>query len=152
MRAGVQVFGTMVPREDHTMTLDRLDDPVAEAMAPVKLLTCYDDQARKNMEAARDRFVAALAAGGVGARPEGPFHELQPGSSVHFAGTVRMHADPRLGVLDGWNRIHDVPNVAVVDMAAFTTNPEKNPTLTAMALAVRASRRLADELRTGATL
>ena len=32
-----------------------------------------------------------------------------------------------------------MPNVVVVDMACFTTNPEKNPTLTAMALAARAA-------------
>ncbi len=60
-----------------------------------------------------------------------------------------MHADPRFGVLDAWNRVHGAPNVLVVDMAAFTTNPEKNPTLTAMALAVRATGRLATELQRG---
>jgi choline dehydrogenase-like flavoprotein len=37
----------------------------------------------------------------------------------------------------------------VVDSSAFTTGPEKNPVLTAMALAARAGRRLADELKAG---
>ena len=49
-----------------------------------------------------------------------------------------MHDDPAFGVLDRWNRIHDVPNVAVVDASCFTTGAGKNPTLTAMALASRA--------------
>jgi choline dehydrogenase-like flavoprotein len=40
-----------------------------------------------------------------------------------------------------------VPNVLVVDAAAFTTGPEKNPTLTAMAIAARACQRLAADLR-----
>jgi choline dehydrogenase-like flavoprotein len=64
---------------------------------------------------------------------------------VHYAGSVRMHDDPRYGVLDRWNRMHDVPNVVVCDMSCFTTGPEKNPTPTAMALAIRAADRLADD-------
>jgi choline dehydrogenase-like flavoprotein len=42
-----------------------------------------------------------------------------------------------------------VANVAVVDSSAFTTGAEKNPTLTAMALALRAADRLADDLLAG---
>ena len=71
------------------------------------------------------------------------------GSSAHYAGTCRMHSSPRLGMLDVWSRLHAVPNVVVADSAAFTTHPEKNPVLTAMALAARASQRLADDLRAG---
>jgi choline dehydrogenase-like flavoprotein len=61
-----------------------------------------------------------------------------------------MHASPQFGMLDRWNRMHAAPNVVVADSAAFTTGPEKNPVLTAMALAARAGDRLADDLRTGA--
>ena len=60
----------------------------------------------------------------------------RPGSSIHFGGTLRMHADPAFGVVDAWNRMHDVPNVVVCDSSCFTTGPEKNPTLTAMAIAL----------------
>jgi choline dehydrogenase-like flavoprotein len=45
--------------------------------------------------------------------------------------------------------MHAVPNVAVADSAAFTTGPEKNPVLTAMALAARAGDRLGKDLRAG---
>jgi choline dehydrogenase-like flavoprotein len=62
-----------------------------------------------------------------------------------------MHSSPQFGMLDRWSRLHEVPNVAVADSAAFTTGPEKNPVLTAMALAARASQRLADDLRAGVT-
>ena len=65
---------------------------------------------------------------------------------MHYGGSVRMHRSPEFGVLDAWSRVHDAPNVAVVDMGAFTTGPEKNPTLTAMALASRAAGRPADDL------
>ena len=40
-------------------------------------------------------------------------------------------------------------NVVVADSSAFTTGPEKNHVLTAMALAARATHRLAEDLRTG---
>jgi choline dehydrogenase-like flavoprotein len=53
-------------------------------------------------------------------------------------------------MLDSWGRLHAVRNVIVADSAAFTTGPEKNPVLTAMALAARASHRLAEDLRRGA--
>ena len=58
-----------------------------------------------------------------------------------------MHASRQYGVLDGWNRLHQVNNVAVVDASSFTTAVEKNPTLTAMALAARAADHLADDLK-----
>ena len=38
----------------------------------------------------------------------------------------------------------------VADSAAFTTGPEKNPVLTAMALAARGTQRLLDDMRAGA--
>ncbi len=69
---------------------------------------------------------------------------------MHYGGTVRMHSAPRFGMLDAWNRLHAAPNVLVTDAACFTTGPEKNPTLTAMALAARACARLASDLRTAA--
>ena len=99
------------------------------------------------MVRARQRFEELFAVAGIRAEPIGPFHDLAPGSSVHYAGTVRMHTEKRYGVLDGYNRVHDAPNVLVTDMSCFTTNPEKNPTLTAMALSSRAALKLADSLR-----
>jgi choline dehydrogenase-like flavoprotein len=59
-----------------------------------------------------------------------------------------MHASPRFGVTDSFNRLHDIPNVLVVDASCFTTGPEKNPTLTLMALAARSADRLARDLKT----
>ena len=69
------------------------------------------------------------------------------GTAIHYAGSCRMHASPRYGMLDGWNRLHAVRNVMVADSGAFTTGSEKNPVLTAMALAARGTQRLLDDLR-----
>ena len=85
-----------------------------------------------------------FADAGVRAHVPGPFHDCGRVRRCTSAASVRMHADPEFGVLDGWNRMHDVPNVVVCDSSCFTTGPEKNPTLTAMAIAARAADRLAD--------
>jgi choline dehydrogenase-like flavoprotein len=137
---GVQVLGTMVPSPERGLFCASL--PGGRPSIHLR----YDERAVSNMIDARRRITDVLGAGGLTARAVEPVHELSPGSSVHYGGAVRMHADPRFGVLDEWNRIHDAPNVVVADSSCFTTGPEKNPTLTSMALAARAADRLADDL------
>ena len=73
--------------------------------------------------------------------------QLVPGTAKHYGGAARMHASPKYGVTDGYNRLHDAPNVLVVDASCFTTGAEKNPTLTVMALAARSADYLARDLR-----
>jgi len=148
-RLGAQVLGTMMPSDEFTVRL--ADRPPAEDPADdlLEIDLRYDDLALKNMEAARDRFSDLFAQVGLEATPEGPFHQIRPGSSVHYGGTIRMHADPAFGVLDQWNRVHDAPHVVVCDASCFTTGPEKNPTLTAMAIASRAAHHLAAALTDG---
>jgi choline dehydrogenase-like flavoprotein len=142
---GVQVFGTMVPSPAATVRLAESGDgdPVNSRL---DVDIQYDAAARDNMAQARDRLVEVFRDGGVKADPVEPFHDVHPGSSFHYGGTLRMHADPAYGVLDAWNRVHDAPNVIVCDASCFTTGPEKNPTLTAMAIAARAARRLSADL------
>ena len=144
-RFGVQVFGTMIPTIDCTVVLAAGDDLDA---APTITL-CYQESANDQMRRARERFTAMFESAGISAEARGPFNELEPGSSIHYAGTVRMHDNPRYGMVDRWNRIHGVPNVVVSDLSCFTTGPEKNPTLTAMAIGARAAQQLATDL--GAT-
>ena len=71
-------------------------------------------------------------------------HDRLGGLASHETGTCRMGADPRTSVLDPFCRAHDVANLFVVDGSPFVTLPEKNPTLTIMALAVRTARHIAD--------
>jgi choline dehydrogenase-like flavoprotein len=54
-----------------------------------------------------------------------------------------MGADPRRSVLNAHNRAHDVKNLWVLDGASFTSYNEKNPTLTVIAVALRAAEHLA---------
>ena len=71
------------------------------------------------------------------------------GKIIHEVGTARMGADPKNSVLNGYCQTHDVKNVFVTDGAPLVTNPDKNPTLTIMALSWRASEYLLNEAGKG---
>ena len=61
------------------------------------------------------------------------------GKNIHECGTARMGTDPKTSVLNAYNRVHDVKNVFVTDGAAFVTQGCYEPTLTIMAISVRAA-------------
>jgi choline dehydrogenase-like flavoprotein len=63
--------------------------------------------------------------------------------SRHVMGTTRMGDDPRTSVVDRWGRCHDLDNVWITDSSVFPTSTGYGPTLTLVALAIRAMRRLA---------
>lgn len=69
------------------------------------------------------------------------------GFASHETSTVRMGRDPRTSALDSHGQAHEVRNLFVVDGSCFTTFPEKNPTLTIMALAVRTAGHISGEVR-----
>ena len=142
-RIGFNLFGMFPPSERSFVALAGGGDA-----APLDIRISFDQEVQAMLLAARERLVEILEAAGHRASID-LWHVGPPGASVHYGGTARMHHSPRFGMLDGWNRLHAVPNVLVVDAAAFTTGPEKNPTLTAMALASRACEKLAADLRAG---
>jgi choline dehydrogenase-like flavoprotein len=78
-----------------------------------------------------------------------PFGILPGGKIIHEVGTARMGADAKTSVLNGYCQTHDVKNVFVTDGAPLVTNPDKNPTLTIMALSWRASEYILDEAKKG---
>jgi choline dehydrogenase-like flavoprotein len=50
-----------------------------------------------------------------------------------------MGNDPETSVVDPYCRVHDVPNLFVIDASVHVTNGGFNPALTIMAIAYRAS-------------
>jgi choline dehydrogenase-like flavoprotein len=145
-RFGVLVFGTMVPRAHNQLQLDSSNVDVF-GVPRLRASIRYEQDELDNLVTARQRLVEVMTCAGYPCSVPRFVDEPTPGASVHYGGTVRMHASPRYGMLDGWNRLHAVNNVVVADSSSFTTGVEKNPTLTAMALAARAVDRLADDLR-----
>jgi choline dehydrogenase-like flavoprotein len=84
------------------------------------------------------------------ARAHSIVRETPPtGYASHEAGTERMGNYPHKSVVNAFCQAHDVRNLFVVDGSCFTTFPEKNPTLTIMALAVRTARYMTSEIRKG---
>lgn len=75
---------------------------------------------------------------------------IRPGGSVvHEVGTCRMGDRARDSVVDRWGASWEVPNLYVADGAVFASLPDKNPTLTILALAWRSAAHLADRLGRG---
>lgn len=70
-----------------------------------------------------------------------------PGKIIHEAGTVRMGNDAKLSALNKYNQAHDCKNLFVMDGGSFVSQADKNITWTIMALAMRASEYLVDEMK-----
>jgi len=83
--------------------------------------------------------------------PDGPNpYGIQDGGVIiHELGVVRMGNNPKTSALNGYCQTHDVKNLFVTDAASFVSNPDKNPTLTIMALSWRASEYLLDQAKKG---
>lgn len=71
----------------------------------------------------------------------------EPGMAIHELGTARMGNDPRTSVTDSFCQLHDVKNVLVMDGACFVSSGCQNPTLTMMAVTVRACDHLIDRFK-----
>jgi choline dehydrogenase-like flavoprotein len=68
------------------------------------------------------------------------------GGAGHIAGTYRMGTDPEDSVVDADCRCHDHPNMYLLGSGVFPALGTANPTLTIMALALRAADRIATDL------
>ncbi|MGE5518680.1 MAG: GMC oxidoreductase [Candidatus Dadabacteria bacterium] len=79
--------------------------------------------------------------------PEKNYGLEPPGRIIHEAGTVRMGSDPRTSALNSFNQAHDCKNLFVMDGGPFVSQADKNITWTILALSMRASEYLVDQLR-----
>lgn len=70
-----------------------------------------------------------------------------PGRIIHEVGTTRMGNDPKRSVLNKFCQAHEVKNLFVVDGGPFVSQADKNPTWTIMALSMRASEYMLDEVK-----
>jgi choline dehydrogenase-like flavoprotein len=75
-------------------------------------------------------------------------HKSMPiGATAHQAGTVRFGTDPASSALDTNCKAHDVDNLYVVDTSFFPSIGAVNPSLTAIANALRVGDHLLERLR-----
>jgi len=146
--------GEMLPNSG---TYCEIDPDVVDRWG-IPVLRFHFQWADSELRQARDmqetfKAIVEAAGGTYLTRTEGdgpyPFG-IQPGGKIiHEVGTARMGADPKTSVLNGFCQAHDVKNLFVTDGAPLVTNPDKNPTLTILALAWRASEYLLDQAKKG---
>ncbi|MER8092395.1 GMC family oxidoreductase [Streptomyces goshikiensis] len=75
-------------------------------------------------------------------------HKGMPiGATAHQAGTVRFGTDPRSSALDVDCKAHDLDNLYVVDTSFFPSIGAVNPSLTAIANAMRVGDLIAERIR-----
>lgn len=70
-----------------------------------------------------------------------------PGFSQHETGTCRMGNDPKKFVTNRFGQTHDISNLYVCDASVFVNGTDKPPMLSILALSLRASEYLVDQLR-----
>lgn len=154
MDIGLAGRGEMIPNPD---TYCELDPEVVDQWGIPALRfhfkwSEYELRQAKDMQETFREIVEA--AGGVyktktSITGEYPFGIEPGGKIIHEVGTARMGADAKTSVLNGYCQAHDVKNLFVTDGASLVTNPDKNPTLTIMALSWRASDYLLAEAKKG---
>jgi choline dehydrogenase-like flavoprotein len=145
--------GEMIPNEK---TYCELDPNVVDQWG-IPVLRFHWQWGENEMKMAEDMqatFRSIIETGGgtvhVGHRRGALSAEISEGGAIiHELGTVRMGTDPKTSALNKNCQAHDVKNVFVADAAPFVTNPDKNPTLTIMALSWRTSEYLLDQARKG---
>ncbi len=145
---GFGSFGECLPDFSNFVEID--DEVVDTFGIPVlKIQMAYGDNARNMLPDMATTAAEMLEA--AGARNIRPYMrtDLVPGWKIHEMGIARMGYDKKTSVLSQYQQAWDVANLFVMDAAGFVTSGCQNPTLTIMALAVRSTDYLLEEMRKG---
>ena len=153
----MSAFGEMQPRYENHVSLD---PTVKDAWGiPVARIECSHSQDDVNMVAHMKRTLPEIAAAGglqvdknldlgrwnipvrlLRSLVLADYGALWPGGAIHETGGARMGDKPDNSVLNSYCQCWDADNVFVTDGACFVSPGFQNPTLTMMALTVRACR------------
>jgi choline dehydrogenase-like flavoprotein len=141
--AGLWIVGEDMPQQSNRVTLDRTVTDAHGLPVPHVHFDDHPNDTAMRDHGYRQAELLYEAVGSTGA------HRTPPYPSTHNLGTTRMSQRPEDGVVDGFGRAHDVPNLFVSDGSVFTTGAAANPVLTIVALATRQADLLVDELKRG---
>ena len=141
------IYGERVARfENHV----RINKEVADAWGiPVLHIDFHDTDNERNLAKDAANTLEELFRGAGWEILSKTDRCFPPGRSIHEQGTCRMGDNPKTSVLNRWNQSHDIKNLFVVDASGFVTCGWQNPTMTILALSMRASEHLAEEIRQG---
>jgi choline dehydrogenase-like flavoprotein len=142
------VRAEMLPRFENYAEID--PDGVVDAWGiPVLKIHCqYSDNEREMARDSIETMQEIMKAAGAEVVSMGT-RMSAPGRIIHELGTARMGNDRKTSVLNKFNQSWDVKNLFVIDGAAFVTSANQNPTLTILALTMRACDYIADRHKAG---
>jgi choline dehydrogenase-like flavoprotein len=140
-RVSLELWLEQAPDAGSRVTLDRTRDPLGLPRARVTW-RCGEQEIRTS------RALTRLIAGDLTKLGIARLIELASmrddeawlasmRDAAHAAGTTRMSADPRHGVVDADLQVHGVAGLFVIGGSVFPTSGYANPTLTIVALAIR---------------
>lgn len=139
-KAGFYAQGEMLPVFENQMYLD----PTKKdkwGIPQVVFNAKYGANENAMMDDAAEEGIKMLEAAGctnVNGGTSYQYPDRAPGIAIHEVGTARMGRDPKTSVLNGYCQAHDIPNLFVPDGSSFSSSGTVNPSLTFMALTVRA--------------
>lgn len=148
---GMAGRGEAIAREDNYCEID--PNTVDKYGIPVlRFHYKWSDYEVKQAKHMKETFAEIIdKMGGVvtwgGGSAENDYGLEAPGRIIHEVGTTRMGNDKKKSALNKFNQAHDCKNLFVVDGGPFVSQADKNPTWTILALSMRASEYMIDELK-----
>ncbi len=149
---GMAGRGEAIAREDSYCEID--PSVVDKYGIPVlRFNTSYTEYEFKQAKHMKETFAEILHAMGaviIWGGDDGPHNNYglhAPGNIIHEAGTVRMGNDPRHSPLNKFSQAHECKNLFCVDGGPFVSQADKNITWTILALSMRTSEYIVDELK-----
>jgi len=146
--------GEMIPNDDtycevDPYTVDRWGIPV------LRFHWKWSDHEYNQVKHMQETFRALIAE--MGGEPFAPMPPRERGYGIaaggviiHELGGARMGDDPKTSVTNRWSQTHECKNLFLTDGAPFVSQADKNPTWTILALSLRTSEYIADQMKKGA--
>ena len=141
--AGMLICGEEMPRAGNRVTLDPVDKDHLGLPVPVIHVDRGANEATMESHARKTTQALFEAVGATDVR------QVRTALATHNMGTSRMSARAADGVVDGFGRAHELPNLFVSDGSVFPSSSTENPTLTIVALAMRQADHIARGLSRG---
>lgn len=144
---GSHMMGETIPKESNYLALDETKKDAWD-MPQLKISIDYDDNDEKMVRDYLEQISEMFTRAGF-TNIKTSDSKQAPGLDIHEMGGVRMGYDPKTSLLNKWNQLHACKNVFVTDGACMTSTSTQNPSLTYMALTVRAADYAVSELKKG---
>src|SRR2546428_219422 len=146
--------GEMIPNDDTYCEID----PHAVDRWGIPVLRFHwkwTDHEYKQVKHMQETFRGLIAE--MGGQPFSPMPGAEQGYGIaaggviiHELGGARMGDDPKTSVTNRWCQAHDCKNLFVADGGPFVSQADKNPTWTILALSMRTSDYITDQMKKGA--